>query len=91
MKKVNKKVLSSFYHKRYFDKKMNVRHPFSIKNIFHDKMHLRRFYFHMTICSEMMREMITFLSVKIISKENWLSYSVVYLNYRKCYRCNSQV
>ena len=35
---------------------MNVRHPmgildsFYIKNIFHDKMDLRDFYFHLMIC-----------------------------------------
>ena len=35
---------------------MNVRHPmgvvhsFSIKNIFYDKIDLRLFYFHVTIC-----------------------------------------
>ena len=45
---------------------MNVRHPmgvlqgvldsFSIKNIFYDKMDLRRFYFHVTICDLVLRK-----------------------------------
>ena len=30
---------------------MGVLHLFSIKNIFHDKMDFRLFYFHVTICS----------------------------------------
>ena len=29
---------------------MNVRHSFSISNIFYDKMDLRLFYFDVTIC-----------------------------------------
>ena len=44
-----KKILSPFYHKKYFWWKMNVRHPmgmldsFSLKNIFNYKMDLRLF------------------------------------------------
>ena len=50
----NKKALSPFYHKKIFlmenEHPLGVLHLFSIKNIFHDKMDLRLFYFHVTTC-----------------------------------------
>ena len=50
----NKKALSSFYHKKYFWLKINIRchigvlHSFSTKKNFYDKIELRLFYFHVT-------------------------------------------